>query len=53
MRFRVVAVPENEFNDWLAYQSAPAIESPDALALSDKRFLNQQDVVVAMHSKQS
>ena len=34
MRFRVVAVPENEFNDWLAYQSAPAIESPDALALS-------------------
>ena len=36
MRFRVVAVPENEFNDWLIYQSTPATESADPLALEGK-----------------
>jgi len=31
MKFKVIAVPENEFNSWLIAQSNPAIESSDPL----------------------
>ena len=31
MKFKVVAVPENEFNAWLLAQSNPAMESSDPL----------------------
>ena len=33
MKFKVIAVPEVDFNSWLQYQSQPAIESGDPLAL--------------------
>ena len=36
MRFKVVAVPREEFDAWLLHQASPALEPSDALAMEGK-----------------
>ena len=38
MRFKVIAVPRNEFDAWLLHQANPALEPSDALAAQGKKL---------------
>ena len=38
MRFKVVAVPQNEFDAWLLHQANPALEPSDPLAAEGKKL---------------
>ena len=40
MRFKVVVVTREEFDDWLRYQASPAIESQDPLIAEGKRVFS-------------